>query len=114
MLIGVVLAYIAFVTPITITAIIASTTNQAIFGLVSKELIILQGVGLTFEQMNHSSNFIIYVLFSTQFRRRFLDMIPCRMKCGCCRDASSQSNKTTNLKRRRVGTEIYSTSFQER
>lgn len=97
MLIGVVVSYIIWVTPFTFTVIIATATNQHVFGSKMELLIILQGIALTFEQLNHSCNFIIYIMFSKEFRRRFLDMIYCERIYICCPDTPTTSPSTTSI-----------------
>lgn len=78
MLIGIATAYIIWVTPITIVLIITFWTKKPIFGSDNSSMIILQTVALTFEQLNHSCNFFIYILCSFQFRRKFCLMIGCK------------------------------------
>ena len=77
MLIGIVIAYIIWVTPITVVLIMTFWNNQPIFGASNYGMVVFQTVALTFEQLNHSSNFFIYVMCSRQFRKRFLIMVGC-------------------------------------
>ncbi|XP_045173287.2 neuromedin-U receptor 2-like [Mercenaria mercenaria] len=80
MLIGVVITYIICVTPITLLLILTFWTNEPIFDSQKTEYIIFSGVASSFEQMNHSSNFFVYIMCGRQFRERFFNMIRCSRK----------------------------------
>lgn len=91
MLVGVVCSYIVWVTPITIVLVHTFWTNEPIFSTKKSEDIILTGVALLFEQINHSSNFAIYIMCSRQFRSRFLMMV----KCGNSRNEATTANSSS-------------------
>jgi hypothetical protein len=80
MLVGIVITYIICVTPITLLLILTFWTNEPIYGSTKIEYIIFSGVASTFEQINHSSNFFVYVLCCRQFRQGFLHMVRCTRK----------------------------------
>lgn len=90
MLIVVILSWVVWITPITVVLIHTLWTDEPIFGSTKKELIILQATAQFFEQINHSCNFITYVLFSARFRERFLQMISIPFIC-CRRSAQGSS-----------------------
>lgn len=76
--IGICLSYVIWVTPITFVLVITLWNNQPIFDSTDVRMYVFQTIALIFEQLNHSSNFIIYVMSSVQFRRRFFAMIGLR------------------------------------
>ncbi|XP_060553633.1 neuromedin-U receptor 2-like [Ruditapes philippinarum] len=75
MLIGIVITYIVCVTPISLVLILTFWTNEPFFSSKKIEYIILAGVAMSFEQLNHSSNFFVYILCCRQFRQRFVRMV---------------------------------------
>ena len=75
MLISVVVTYLILAAPITVVLIITVWTGQPIFGSSDRNMIMLQAVGLSLEELNHACNFVIYILLSTQFRNQFLQII---------------------------------------
>lgn len=78
MLIAVTLEYAILVTPITVFLVCTYWTAQPIFGSSNPDRIVLQALALICEQLNHSINFFVYVLCSSQFRHRCRDMLLCR------------------------------------
>ena len=92
MLVGIVITYIICVTPITLLLILTFWTNEPIYGSQKIEYIIFSGVASTFEQLNHSSNFFVYVLCCRQFRQGFLRMIRCTE-----RNVSLTGNTVVNI-----------------
>lgn len=70
MLIGVVVAYITFILPITVVHNLAFWRNVSAFDTNTKGFFILREVAQNLEQMNYSTNFILYVLCSAKFRKK--------------------------------------------
>ena len=75
MLIGVVVAYITLIFPITLVHNLAFYRNVSAFDTNSLGFFVLREVAQTFEQLNYSTNFILYVMCSSTFRARVLVLL---------------------------------------
>lgn len=75
MLIGVVVAYITFILPITVVHNLAFWRNVSAFDTNTKQFFVLREVAQILEQLNYSTNFILYVLCSSKFRERASELL---------------------------------------
>ncbi|XP_045215293.2 leukotriene B4 receptor 1-like [Mercenaria mercenaria] len=93
MLIGIVVAYVALVLPITIVHNLAFWRNVSAFDVNTRGFFILREVAQIFEQLNYSINFFLYVLCSSKFRGRVIELLGLS-KCVERARAQSTSSKT--------------------
>jgi hypothetical protein len=70
MLVCVAVAFIILETPIGILHMISFSRNQSLFLTKDREMVILREIAQVMEQLNHSINFLLYVLASKGFRDR--------------------------------------------
>jgi hypothetical protein len=93
MLIGIVVAYVALVLPITIVHNLAFWRNVSAFDVNTKSFFILREMAQILEQLNYSINFFLYVLCSSKFRERVLQILGLN-KCIEKITSGSSSSKT--------------------
>ncbi|XP_052792017.1 C-C chemokine receptor type 5-like [Mya arenaria] len=99
MLIGVVVAYIAFVLPITVVHNLAFWKSVSVFDTNTLQFFLMREVAQILEQLNYAVNFVLYVLCSTKFRKRAMEILHidgCIMKLAQ-RKSSSKNTSFTNL-----------------
>lgn len=97
MLIGIVVAYVALVLPITIVHNLAFWRNVSAFDVNTRGFFILREMAQILEQLNYSINFFLYVLCSAKFRERVLQILgvnKCIRKIRS--DSSSSKTKTAS------------------
>ena len=75
MLIGVVLAYIIFILPITVVHNLAFWKGVSAFDTNTLDFFVLREVAQMLEQFNYAINFFLYVLCSTKFRSRVFEIL---------------------------------------
>lgn len=75
MLLAVIIAYIVLVTPISVAHSVAFFNGENIFTSKSPDFVIFREVAQTFEQLNYSLNFILYLSCNATFRRHFYVII---------------------------------------
>ena len=78
MLLAVTIAYILLVTPISVAHSVAFFNGYSIFTSKDPDFVIFREFAQTFEQLNYSINFFLYVTCNTTFRRQFYNVIRCR------------------------------------
>lgn len=105
MLIGVVVAYITLVLPITVVHNLAFWRNVSAFDVNTPEFFVLREVAQILEQLNYSINFVLYVMCSEKFRNRAFEILKLQ-KCfkrigaqsGAPKKKSSDPGKGTRQK----------------
>ena len=75
MVVGVMIAYIILVLPITIVHVHAAIVRVSAFDVNSLEFFVFREVAQVLEQINYSINFFFYVLCSSTFRRRVIELL---------------------------------------
>ena len=75
MLICVVVAYIVFILPITVVHNLAFWKGVSAFDTNTFDFFVLREVARILEQLNYSTNFLLYVLCFTKFRERVFELL---------------------------------------
>ena len=78
MLIMILLLHIVSSIPLTMYFIQEVIYGESIFMTTRTEYVMIYKLQPTLEEINHSSNFLIYVLFSRQFRQRLVEKLRCQ------------------------------------
>jgi hypothetical protein len=78
MLLAVTIAYILLVTPISVAHSVAFFNGDNIFTAKDPDFVIFREFAQTFEQLNYSVNFLLYVVCNGTFRQQFYNVICCR------------------------------------
>lgn len=105
MLIGVVAAYITFILPITVVHNLAFWKNFSAFDTNTPQFFVLREVAQILEQLNYSTNFILYAVCSCKFRSKAMEILrldKCAKK-GLTRGRLSSKTKSTSLTARISG-----------
>lgn len=95
MLIGVVIAYVTFILPITIVHNLAFWKNVSAFDTNTESFFVLREVAQILEQLNYSTNFMLYVLCSERFRKKAIELLRLN-KLSIRSKSSSKTRSTTN------------------
>ncbi|KAL4228185.1 Olfactory receptor [Mactra antiquata] len=93
MLIGVVVAYVTFILPITVVHNLAFWRNVSAFDTNTQQFFVLREVAQILELLNYSTNFVLYVFCSTKFRQRALEILGINK----CRNAQSRGKPSPVL-----------------
>ena len=96
MLIGVVVAYVVFILPITVVHNLAFWRNVSAFDTNTMQFFILREVAQILEQLNYSTNFMLYVLCSERFRKKAMDLLCLNKMVVLLREKSTKTTTSTN------------------
>ena len=96
MLIGVVVAYVVFILPITVVHNLAFWKGVSAFDTNTFDFFVLREVAQMFEQFNYSTNFFLYVLCSTKFRGRVFEILRIQKLLDYKKKRSVSSSGKTN------------------
>lgn len=99
MLIGVVVAYITLILPITVVHNLAFWKNVSAFDTNTPQFFVLREVAQLLEQLNYSTNFILYAVCSAKFRNKAMEILrlnKCAKK-GLTMQRLSSKTKSTQL-----------------
>ena len=91
MLICVAITFIVLETPIGILHSVSFVKNQSLFETRDSLMVIMREISQVLEQLNHSINFLLYVLASKRFRDRVVSLFS-RDKSTIANDTSVQGN----------------------
>ncbi|XP_060066505.1 allatostatin-A receptor-like [Ylistrum balloti] len=81
MLLGVSIAYVLLVGPITIAHAVAFFRGENIFESKDSEVVIFREASQVMEQLNYAINFFLYVICSKSFRGRCMSVLRCTRCC---------------------------------
>ena len=90
MLLSVTLAFVILVSPNAVTHLVSFVKRENVFSATDRATVLLREISQLCEQLDHSINFLLYVLSSKTFREDVLVLL----KCG--RVPSSGPRSTTN------------------
>ena len=96
MLVGVVVAYIVFILPITVVHNLAFWKGVSAFDTNTYDFFVLREVAQMLEQFNYSTNFFLYILCSATFRTRVFEILHVKKILRLCRPESMDSTSTKN------------------